>query len=243
VGSLLNADEGAYSVDVTGAAGSVTSGSATLTVQDPFISTSPVSQSKVTGSTVVFNVTAAGTGLTYQWRNSAGNLSDGGRISGSASASLTITNLSLGDAETYSVAVTGPDGTVTSSGAVLSLIEGVAIVTSPTSRTNNAGTTATFSVIASGGGTLTYHWGRAGTNLINNSQFAGVLTSSLTVSNVLAADATNYFVVVNNEDSSATSSDAFLTLLIHILIRILRTSQKALDQMRYLLSRPPEPHR
>src|SRR4029077_7601084 len=69
-----NADNGAvFSVVVSNAAGSTTSGNATLTVTAaptaPIISTQPTNQSVQSGQSATFSVVATGTApLSYQWR-------------------------------------------------------------------------------------------------------------------------------------------------------------------------------
>ena len=59
------------------------------------IITQPVSQSVCTGATASFSVTATGSSLTYQWRQTGTNLTNGGNISGATSATLTVGNVSL----------------------------------------------------------------------------------------------------------------------------------------------------
>ena len=59
--------------------------------------------------------------FTYQWRKDGVPLSDGGSISGSQTATLTIDPVSFDDAGSYDVIVTDDCGTVTSSAAALSV--------------------------------------------------------------------------------------------------------------------------
>jgi hypothetical protein len=67
-------------------------------------------------------VSATGTTpLNYQWHKNAGRLSDGGNIFGSATSSLTVSNISVADVGTYSVNVSNPYGSEVSTGAVLSV--------------------------------------------------------------------------------------------------------------------------
>jgi hypothetical protein len=70
----------------------------------------------VEGQNATFSVTAQGTApLRYQWTYVSGNttnvLSDGGRISGATTNSLTISSVIPSDAGTYSVTVTNSKGT------------------------------------------------------------------------------------------------------------------------------------
>lgn len=79
------------------------------------------------------------------------------------------------------------------------------------SRTNKAGSTASFSLSAAGSATLAYHWWKGGVALTNGAKISGAKTASLTISNVLTADAAAYFVVISNSFSSRTSQVATLT--------------------------------
>jgi len=104
--NLTTAAIGNYAVTVTDSAGSLTSDSAYLTVLDPGVLsiTPPVGQTATNGGTAIFTVDAAGSSaLTYQWRLNDVDLSDGGRISGATSPTLTVANLIADDAGTYSV--------------------------------------------------------------------------------------------------------------------------------------------
>jgi hypothetical protein len=60
---------------------------------------------------------------------------------------------------------------------------------------------------------LTYQWQRAGTNLIDAGNVSGSLTATLTLSNVAAADASSYSLVVTNPMGVVTSSVAALTVV------------------------------
>lgn len=112
-------DSGAtFSVVVTRGKKSATSRDATLTVNTPVsITTQPLSTSAQVGGTASFSVVATGTApLSYQWRK------NGTAISGATASSYTTPTLVLGDSgATYSVVVTNPAGSVTSSNATLTV--------------------------------------------------------------------------------------------------------------------------
>jgi hypothetical protein len=88
------------------------------------------------------------------------------------------------------------------------------ITTQPQSRSVLAGSNAVFTVFASGSPTLVYQWSFNGTNLANSARIDGATSTTLTVSNLVAADAGNYRVIVSNSHGSATSSNATLTVLL-----------------------------
>ena len=81
-----------------------------------------------------------------------------------------------------------------------------AITNQPASRTNNLGTTASFSVGASGSAPLRYQWRLAGTNI------AGATTNSYSRTNLVLGDAGAYTVVVTNLVGAVTSAVATLTI-------------------------------
>ena len=77
----------------------------------------------------------------------------------------------------------------------------------PQSITVDAGTTATFSVTASGAPPLAYQW------QFNGSPLSGQTSSTLTINNVSSANAGDYKVVVSNADGPTTSLAATLTVI------------------------------
>jgi hypothetical protein len=82
----------------------------------PGITVQPVNQTAMQGSNVVLSVTASGTGpFSYQWRFNGIN------ISGATGATLTLTNLHPYQSGIYTVAVTSPYGTVTSSNTTVTV--------------------------------------------------------------------------------------------------------------------------
>jgi hypothetical protein len=94
-----------------------------------------------------------------------------------------------------------------------SAVSAPVITSQPQSRTNAAGTTATFSVTASGTEPLTCQWRFNGTNIINGTNFSGATAATLVLTNVEPGDAGRYDVVVSNPNGSVTSDSAFLTVL------------------------------
>jgi hypothetical protein len=195
-------DAGNYDVIVTGTCGSVTSTTASLTVNAvTAINTQPTNQSSCIGGSVTFSVSAVGTNLTYQWKK-------GGVDIGSATlSSYTINPVGAGDAATYTVVVTGTCGAVTSNGATLTLSAGTVINTQPASQPACLGGSITFSVSASGSGTVTYQWRKGGVNI------DGATSSSYTINPVTAGDAANYDVLVSSLCGNTTSNAATLSIL------------------------------
>ncbi len=193
---------GTYSVVATNSAGSVTSNGATLTVYTaPVITTQPVSKTVTAGASVTFSVTASGSPLpTYQWRK------DGVNLTGATSASYTLTAVGTSNAGTYSVIATNAAGSATSSGAVLTVNTVPVITTQPVSQIVTAGVSVTFTATASGSPAPTYQW------KLNGIALAGATGSTLSLTNVQAANAGSYTLVAANSAGSATSNAASLTV-------------------------------
>jgi subtilisin-like proprotein convertase family protein len=199
---------------------SCSSGTANVTVnvnQPPAITGQPVTLSLCQGNTAVFNVTATGAGLTYQWYFNGNPLSNGGNVSGATSATLTVANITTADAGNYTVVVSGSctPSPVTSSIAVLSVGTPPLINTQPQSQTACAANTVSFSVVSPG--INTYQWYKGtpptGTALVTDGvHIFGATTATLTITNITAADAGNYYVIVTNGcNFSTTSVIAILT--------------------------------
>ena len=183
------------------------SGQLTITQQ-------PVSQSVCTGSPATFTVAAAGTGtLSYQWQKNSTNITNGGHYSGCTTTTLTVSNTNSSDVANYRCVVTDSTGNVTSNQAALSLKTATAITQHPSNQTLGAGDTATFSVSATGDGTLSYQWQKNSANITNGSRVSGATSATLQITSLITSDAGNYRCVVTGNCGSATSNTATLTVM------------------------------
>ncbi len=175
----------------------------------------PADQAACIGNTASFNVaTSGGSPVSYQWQQDGINLTDGGNISGSATATLRITNVTVADAAYYSVVVSNRFNSLTSEDALLEIVYSPPNLTrQPASQTCVAGMTATFSVAAVGDQPLVYQWQENGTNLTDGGNLSGSATSTLTITGVTAANAGNYSAIVSNALFSLSSLPAMLTVV------------------------------
>jgi uncharacterized delta-60 repeat protein len=199
------AQVGLYSVVVTNLFGTATSSNATLTVHLPpaivAAADHPQPQTVIQGSNATFSVTATGDApLSYEWRFGGTN------IAGATNNPLVLTAVQTNQAGNYSVVVSNPYGSVTSSNALLTVRVPPFIITQPVSQTVVAGLTVGFTVLAGGDPTLTYQW------RFNGNAIAGATGTSLSLTNVQAAQSGDYSVVVTNPYGTATSANATLAV-------------------------------
>jgi len=85
-------------------------------------------------------------------------------------------------------------------------------IAQPVSRTNDAGSTATFGGAVGGTPPLSYQWFKGGVAVTDGGRIAGATTGWLTLTNVLGADAGDYQLVVSNSYGARTSVVATLTV-------------------------------
>ena len=181
------------------------------------ISQQPLSRTNIAGTLASFSVEAVGgSAPSYQWRKGGTNLADGANISGATAATLILSNVFGIDTGAYSVAVNDSHTSLTSQVATLVVLDPY-ISTQPVSLTNNALTTATFTVTAVGQLPLTYSWLKNGTSLTDTVNISGSHTNTLTLNSVLGGDAGGYSVAVSDAFGSSTSLVASLTVVDPIL--------------------------
>lgn len=168
----------------------------------PVITSMTGNQSILLGSNAVFAVAASGTApLSYQWRKNAMVLP------GATAATLTLSAVQLPDAGSYSVVVTNAAGSVIGGPSLLTVtVPPPTVVSQPVSRTVVAGSTTSFSVVASGVGVLSYQWSK------NGSPVPGATLPALTLENVQLAQAGDYLATISNAGGSVISNVATLTV-------------------------------
>jgi hypothetical protein len=115
----------------------------------PNIISHPTDRTIVAFQPATFAVTATGAALNYQWRRNGNN------ITTATNSTLLITNVQPVNFGTYDVVVFNAAGSATSSNATLNIAIPPTITLPPQNRTVLAGESATFTVAASGTGTLT----------------------------------------------------------------------------------------
>lgn len=174
-------------------------------INTPVINSNPISLTVIPGDSVSFSVSATSpTAETYQWNGPNGALSDGGKISGATTPTLTITGADTAEAGSYFAEVTNQDGTVESGTAVLMVIDVPQFNRQPAlSVAASEGTEARLFVEAVGREPLAYQW-RKGTYEAS-APVSGADGSALSFLPSAAADTGTYFAIVSNASGSVTS--------------------------------------
>jgi hypothetical protein len=223
--NISTSDAADYTVVVTGTCGAITSSVARLTVNTkPMVLSHPRDTSICPSLPVSFTVSAAGTGLLFQWQVNTGsgwnNITAAGTAplySGWNTATLALSSPQTAhDQFQYRCLVSGTcSPSVTSGTARLTLFRVPSISSQPVSNRLCEKGSGTFSLTASGTG-LRYQWQRdsmgfwrdiraSGTPMV----FSNWTTAVLGVSNVQQANAGNQFrCVVSGTCSPAAQSNA-----------------------------------
>ena len=169
-----------------------------LNIDAPEITTQPVAlqtfcSNAITSAT--FSVSATGNQLNYQWRKNGAN------ITGATSATYMATGLTLADtANNYTVRITNPGGAVISTVAKIKYT----IVTQPTNQYVATGSTATFTVKASGSTGFQW-WNKDG-------KIPGAIYPFYIIDPVTAGDPFYVYAVVYYAGGTCTTNQATLTV-------------------------------
>lgn len=165
----------------------------------PFITNQPLAQTVFLGSNLTFSVGAEGPPpLRYQWRFNGEDIED------ATNAALLVNAVQFTNAGNYSVAVLGPNSFTLSTNAALIVNGPPQITAQPQGGTLPAGTNFSFTVAAIGPTPFSYRWRLFSTNLSSPN------ASTLSLTNLQAANAGDYTVVVSNAYGFATSQVAVL---------------------------------
>jgi hypothetical protein len=210
-----------YGVVVAYAGGSIVLSNVTLTVLDmPYIeSTTSTNIIVPVGTNVSFSVTVSGSPVTYFWSTNWATLgtflTNNSNISGAKSNTLTITDVQTNDSGIYTVLPYNDiTGTFDLTNFFLTVAVPQSIISAPTNQIVAAGSTVSFSVVATGF-PVACEWSTDdGTTFLTNgvysdgSAISGAGSSTLTLTNVQDAEAGTYTVFINN---NYPPSDLILT--------------------------------
>lgn len=162
------------------------------------VTAQPANTTVCNNGTTTFTVATTGSSLTYQWQESTdggvtyNDITNGGIYSGATSAALKLTGATFAiNNYKYRCNVTNACNPVTTSnGALLTINAATAFTTQVTNTAACLGSNATFTIVATGSGTLTYQWqestngGSTWTAITNGGIYSGATTTSLTLTGV-----------------------------------------------------------
>ncbi|HEX4877766.1 MAG TPA: zinc-dependent metalloprotease family protein [Chitinophagaceae bacterium] len=211
---------GTYNVTVQGtgpAPGVTLSTTVSFTVNPgsgPTVSAQPSNQTVCSGQNATFSVTA--TGVTgYQWQlSTTGCAGTFNNIAGATSASYTVTGATTAqNGYAYRCVLTGQCGTTNTNCVTLTVNVPPSITTHPSNISVCSGSTATFTVAATGTG-LTYQWNLSTNGGSTWSPVAGATSPTITITGTTVAQNGHlYYCEVSGTCSpSAGSFPATLTV-------------------------------
>jgi hypothetical protein len=204
VNNLTCAAAGNYYVVVSNIAGSVTSDTVTLTIQDsaPIIAQHPQNTTNAFSSNAVFTVNAGPCDITYQWYFGVDAITWG------TNATLVLSNITCDMRGGYWVIVSNSLGMATSTVATLSIPDTVApfIMQQPQDCYGNLGGVGIIPAQI-GPCNLSFQWYFNETNLL-----ADQTNGTLMLTNLQFTDGGKYSVIATNPLGAVTSALATLTI-------------------------------
>jgi Concanavalin A-like lectin/glucanases superfamily/Lamin Tail Domain/Bacterial Ig domain/CotH kinase protein len=224
--SLQRINPGAYGNDpINWLAASPTPGTHGVSGTPPAITSQPSSQNGLCGQSVMFSVSASGSGpLSYQWLFKEDN------IAGATNSILMLSGLSYDKAGPYSVVVFNSAGSAQSSNATLNILipatftqqpVDVDVRVRPDLQSDVAPVTnVTFSIsVNSANPPVSYQWRLNGTNITSANIF-GINTATLLVSNVTVDSFGAYSCAVTDGNGTLSSAPAMLIPLVRPLVAV-----------------------
>lgn len=193
----------------------------------PTIDAQPTAQTVTAPTAATFTASVGGTFTGLRWQRQAAGAGAWADVSGATSTTLTtgatsVTGGSWNNTDRVRLAVDWSGGTVLSNDVALTVnAAGTApsITTQPSNASVTVGSTAGFTVAATGSGTLTYQWQRepaagGGFTNISGATSASYTTPATSISGGSANNGDKYRCVVTGDTSPpATSNQATLTVL------------------------------
>jgi hypothetical protein len=173
----------------------------------PTITSHPQSATGVAGFDATLSVAANGSApLTYKWRF------NGRDITGATNTSLTLANLQPEQAGQYEAVAMNARGYAVSQPAVLVIYRPAEIEQHPVSQVVTNGTNVTFSVAATGTGTVRYQW------QFNGADIAGATGASYTILNPQLHHSGEYRARVTDDIATIFSDPARLEVRMRPII-------------------------
>ncbi|MBK8092937.1 MAG: hypothetical protein IPK32_13365 [Verrucomicrobiaceae bacterium] len=167
----------------------------------------PVTAQVEGGQTATFTASVAATSpVTWQWFKGSTPLSNGGRVSGATSATLSIANVIPGDEGLYHVEATSAvSGTLVSLDAELIFLDAPELLVAPAGGNSEVGISRTLTVKARGAAPLSYQWFK-GTASSAIADISGATSASYTLATPTLADTAYYGVRITNSLGMVTTT-------------------------------------
>ena len=182
----------------------------------PFFLQQPSSSLAATNDTLTLNVEVGGDEpFKFQWRKNGSN------ITGATNRWLTLTNVTPAAAGSYSIFVSNPAGSRTSSNAVLKVFVPPKFTVQPASASVTVGRSVSFSVRASGTAPLFYQW------WFDGAPITGATGTTFTILRTATNQAGLYRVTVSNYAGLRSSTNAELRVNVPPRLTVQPQSQPA----------------
>jgi hypothetical protein len=197
------ADAGSYTVTALNWIGEALSTPAVVQVLvPPAITQNPAPLTIAAGQTIQFSVTATGTApLSFQWSR------NGTDIPGATNPTFEKPAATTEDSGNFSVRVSNAAGFADSTPAALVVVTLPVITQNPVPQTVLAGLSTSFTVQATGSGTLSFNWYR------NDTLIDGATGPTLNLPSLLVTDTASYRARVSNLAGGVDSTSAQLTVV------------------------------
>ena len=172
----------------------------------PVIAIPPVAQSVVNGNSANFTVSACGVPMFIQW------LFNGTNLPNATNATLLLPNVQAANAGNYAVAVWNVTGSVTSTPALLTVLQTPSFLLQPLNQTVLIGSNTVLQIVVTGSAPVFVQW------LFNGAVLPNATNSTLTLANVQVTQAGTYQARASNAVGVAFSDVATLMVPVPLAI-------------------------
>jgi hypothetical protein len=206
---------GAYRVVVTNTTGTVTSNVVTLVVNStPVVTAQPTNQAGCVGGSATFTVSyTSSVPATIQWQVFNSLTAAYENIPGATSNTLTLSNLTTAQSESYRAQLTNGCGVTNSNPATLTVNSTPVVNNSPANQAGCVGSSVSFSANAASALGHTTQWEVSVNGGGQFAPIAGETSGTLTLTNIQVAESGNqYRAVFTNICGSTASGVAVLTV-------------------------------